>query len=40
MLQKYNTQTLLIPMMIKMTIYLKALAVKIIGSSLVKQQIV
>ena len=37
---KYMTQTLLFPVMMKMTIYLKALAVKIIGSSLVKQQIV
>ena len=37
---KYMTQTLLIPMMMKMTIYLEALAVKIISSSVVKQQIV
>ena len=36
------TQLLLIPVMAKMrwTIYLKALAVKLTGSSLVKQQIV
>ena len=37
---KYMTQMVLIPIMMKMTIYLKALAVKIISSSLVKQQIV
>ena len=37
---EYMTQTLLIPIMMKMTIYLEALAVKIISSSLVKQQIV
>ena len=36
------TKPLLIPMMMKMrwTIYLKALAVKLIGSSLVKQHVV
>ena len=39
---KFVTQLLLIPVMMKMrwTIYLKALTVKLIGNSLVKQQIV
>ena len=40
MFKIYMTQTLLIPMMMKMITYLKALAVKVISSSLVKQQIV
>ena len=39
---KYLTQLLLVPMMMKLrwNIYLKALAVKLIGSSLVKKQFV
>ena len=39
---KYLTQPLLIPVMMKMrrTIRVKAMAVKLVGSSLVKQQIV